>query len=98
MTKTTRKARPRVSGESSIQAEAGGTPPADGTPPAETIRQAIEELGLNRPFYTCRVVGNRLEFSLYGGDLVYWPPKRARRHRGSSECTRAHTAQGGNQC
>ena len=65
---------------------------ADGTPPAETIRQAIEELGLNRPFYTCRVVGNRLEFSLYGGDLVYWPPKRTRPRRGSSGRTRAHTA------
>ena len=98
MTKTTRKARPRVSGESSIQAEAGGTPPADGMPPAdgtpsaEAIRQAIEELGLNRPFYTCRIVGSRLEFSLYGGDLVYWPPKRARPRRGSSGRTRAHTA------
>ena len=44
-----------------------------------TIRQAVDELGLNRPFYTCRVVGARLEFSLYGGDLVYWPPKPAPR-------------------
>jgi hypothetical protein len=40
----------------------------------ETINKAIKELAINRPFYTCRVVGNRLEFSLYGGDLVFWPP------------------------
>lgn len=46
-----------------------------------TIRHALQELGINRPFYTCRVVGNRLEFSLYGGDLVYWPPKPARKAR-----------------
>ena len=42
----------------------------------ETMRQALDELGINRPFYTCKVVGNRLEFSLYGGDLAFWPPKR----------------------
>ena len=47
----------------------------------ETIRQALDELQINRPFYTCRVVGNRLEFSLYGGDLIYWPPKPARKTR-----------------
>jgi len=46
-----------------------------GDPTPETIRQAVENLGINRPFYTCRLVGNRLEFSLYGGDLIYWPPK-----------------------
>lgn len=50
---------------------------ADGAPSLETIRQALDELGINRPFYTCRVVGNRLELALYGGDLVYWPPKPA---------------------
>lgn len=50
-----------------------------GDPTPDTVRQAIDELGLNRPFYTCRIVGNRLEFSLYGGDLVYWPPKPARK-------------------
>ena len=45
----------------------------------ETVRQALDELGIDRPFYNCRVVGNRLEFSLYGGDVVFWPPKRARK-------------------
>jgi len=56
------------------------TPETDaaGNPTAETVRQAVEELGINRPFYSCRIVGNRLEFSLYGGDLVYWPPKKTR--------------------
>jgi len=47
---------------------------ADGNPPAETIRQALEELGVDRPYYDCRVVGGRLELTLYGGDIVYWPP------------------------
>ena len=52
-----------------------------------TIRQALEELGINRPYYTCRVVGGRLELVLYGGDVVTWPqpaPKgqaRARRRK-----------------
>jgi len=43
----------------------------------DTIRQALEELGENRPFYTCRVVGNRLEFAMYGGDVITWPPPKA---------------------
>lgn len=42
---------------------------------AGTIRQALDELGINKPFYTCKVVGNRLEFTLYGGDVVTWPPE-----------------------
>lgn len=40
----------------------------------ETIRRALDELGERRPYYTCRVVGNRLEFAMYGGDVVVWPP------------------------
>jgi hypothetical protein len=63
----TRKTEPRTRRETQIRAD------------AETIRQAIEELGIDRPFYRCRVVGTRLEFSLYGGDLVYWPPKPKRK-------------------
>ena len=53
---------------------ASGDPTPDATPSAEAIRQAVDELGITRPFYSCRLVGNRLEFSLYGGDLVYWSP------------------------
>jgi hypothetical protein len=71
-TKTRKKATPPATQAGQIQTI------EDGAPTTETIRQAVEELGLNRPFYTCRLVGNRLEFSLYGGDLVYWPPKPAR--------------------
>ena len=41
---------------------------------AKTIRQALDELGIDRPYYTARVVGGRLELRLYGGDYVYWPP------------------------
>ncbi len=40
----------------------------------DTIHQALDELGENRPFYSCRVVGNRLEFAMYGGDVITWPP------------------------
>jgi len=47
------------------------------TADAQTIRQALDELAERRPYYTCRVVGNRLEFAMYGGDVVTWPPKPA---------------------
>jgi hypothetical protein len=38
-----------------------------------TIKQALDELGINVPYYTARVVGGRLELALYGGRVVYWP-------------------------
>ena len=53
----------------------------DGTPPAATIRQALDDVGIDKPYYTCKVVGSRLEFSLYGGDVVTWPPAPPRRKR-----------------
>ena len=53
----------------------------DGTPSADTIRQALDDLGINRPYYSCRVVGNRLELTLYGGDVVTWPPAPATKTR-----------------
>ena len=40
---------------------------------AATIRQALDDLAINRPYYSARVVGNRLELRLYGGDVVTWP-------------------------
>jgi hypothetical protein len=53
---------------------------AEGPPPPKrvrktraTIRRALDELDINVPWYHCRVVGNRLEFHLYGGQVVYWP-------------------------
>ena len=57
---------------------------ADGVPSAVTIRQALEELGIDNPYFTCKVVGSRLELTLYGGDVVYWPletstPEKGRR-------------------
>lgn len=42
-----------------------------------TIEKALAELNLNKPYYTCRVVGNRLEFALYGGGVAFWPPEAA---------------------
>ena len=41
---------------------------------AKTIRRALDDLGIDRPYYTARVVSGRLELRLYGGDYVYWPP------------------------
>jgi hypothetical protein len=49
-------------------------PPSPEYPRADLVAQALRELRLTQPFYTCRVVGNRLEFVLYGGSVVYWPP------------------------
>jgi hypothetical protein len=48
---------------------------------AGTIRQALDELAIDRPYMGARVVGNRLELTLYGGDVVTWPPKPARKPR-----------------
>lgn len=39
------------------------------------IRRAIEELGIDRPVYAHRIVGNRLELLVYGHDEpMFWPP------------------------
>ena len=46
------------------------------TPPEVTIADApvaLAALGINVPYYQVRLVGNRLEFHLYGGNVVYWP-------------------------
>lgn len=40
----------------------------------KTLRQALDELGINVPYYEARLVGNRIEFHLYGGQLVTWTP------------------------
>ncbi|NLF10196.1 MAG: hypothetical protein GX597_00235 [Anaerolineaceae bacterium] len=40
----------------------------------KTYDQALRELGIDVPVAACRLVGNRLEFRLYGGRVLYWPP------------------------
>jgi len=45
-------------------------------PPADLVRKAIQDLGLDTPYYTCRVVGRRLEFVLATGAIAYWPPTK----------------------
>lgn len=40
-----------------------------------TYNQALRELGINVPVAVCRLVGTRLEFRLYGGRVLYWPPE-----------------------
>lgn len=54
----------------------------DGEPTEEAIKRALDDLAIDRPYYTCKVVGNRLEFSLYGGDVVHWPPSTSPSRRG----------------
>ena len=50
-------------------------PPKRITASQANIKRALRELGINRPYYRARVVGGRLELCLYGGDVVFWPPK-----------------------
>jgi hypothetical protein len=38
-----------------------------------TIARALRELDVTVPYYNARLVGNRIEFHLYGGAVVYWP-------------------------
>ena len=63
--------------------------------PPDLVAKALRELGLNQPFYTCRVIGNRLEFHLYGGSIVTWPPVGAGSPRPSSRPTRVPSGPGG---
>jgi hypothetical protein len=35
--------------------------------------QALADLGITVPVSACRLVGNRLEFHLYGGQVLHWP-------------------------
>ena len=67
----TRKSASKA-GEDPVKADAAGT-----------IRQALDELGIDRPYYTCRAAGGRLEFTLYGGDVAVWPPEPASKSKPS---------------
>lgn len=40
------------------------------------IKQAIEELGIDKPVMTSRVVGDRVELTLYGGERITYAPAR----------------------
>jgi hypothetical protein len=35
--------------------------------------QALADLGITVPVAACRLVGNRLQFHLYGGQVLHWP-------------------------
>ena len=43
------------------------------TPSKTNIAKALKDLGIDKPYYTARVVGGRLELRLYGGEVVFWP-------------------------
>lgn len=37
------------------------------------IRHVLTTLGVDVPYYSARLVGNRLELYLYGGQTLVWP-------------------------
>ena len=40
----------------------------------ELTQKAIEELGIDRPIMATRMVGNKLELYLYGGEVASYQP------------------------
>ena len=40
----------------------------------ELTEKAISELGIDKPIMATRMVGNRLELHLYGGEVVNYSP------------------------
>lgn len=48
--------------------------PDVGSNEPKTYDQALRELEIDVPVAACRLVGSRLEFRLYGGRVLYWPP------------------------
>jgi hypothetical protein len=42
------------------------------------IKQAVDELGVDKPIMSYRVVGNRVELYLLGGDVAVWPGRSGR--------------------
>jgi hypothetical protein len=38
--------------------------------------RALQDLGIDKPVYYCRIVGGRLEFHLYGGTVLWWTPRK----------------------
>jgi hypothetical protein len=37
------------------------------------LKQAVAELGVDKPIMSYRVVGDRIELHLLGGDIIHWP-------------------------
>ena len=50
-------------------------------PSRKEIQSAAAALGFNVPYHA-RVVGDRIEFHLRGGQVLYWPPTLEPRHPG----------------
>ncbi len=38
----------------------------------DLIKTALKDLALDRPYYQARVIGDRIEFHLYGGEVAVW--------------------------
>jgi hypothetical protein len=68
---TTRK-KPQATRKKPANVRAQHDAPIQADP--ATIQQALDALGITVPYYTARVVGNRIELTLYGGQVVTWSP------------------------
>jgi hypothetical protein len=71
--RTTTKAQPPAAKRKPAASKA--RQPRSITASQANIAKALRELGITKPYYSCKVVGGRLRFTLYGGDVVFWPPK-----------------------
>lgn len=47
----------------------------------QNLYYAVHDLEIDVPVMTTRVVGNRLELSLYGGSIVKWPETAAEKRK-----------------
>ena len=41
---------------------------------AKSLKEMVQELGIDKPVMATRVVGNRVELYLYGGEVLNYPP------------------------
>ena len=46
--------------------------------PKITVEQAVKALGIDVPVMACRMVGDRMELHLYGGQVVFYPQEANR--------------------
>ncbi len=71
----TRRKKP-AAGADPVELGPPAAPAPEGLDPNDpgTYDRALRELQITVPVAACRLVGSRLEFRLYGGRVLYWPP------------------------
>ena len=58
----------------------------------DQVKKAVEELEIDVPVQAVRMVGNRLELYLYGGQVVSWTAPAAARKRKPAQKKRSESA------